>query len=536
MPTDVTERSDLDTLPQAPKGPPGLGVLGWLRWLWRQLTSMRTALVLLFLLALASVPGSVLPQNGPEPGEVQQYFTDHPTLAPILDKLSMFDVFAAPWFAAVYLLLFISLAGCVLPRSWRHLKVIRARPPKAPRNLSRLPESASWTTDLSPDDVLDRVRTTLRRRRFRVDTDTGSVAAEKGHLRETGNLVFHIALLGLLLSVGLGGALGYKGNVLVTEGNGFANTVASYDRWEPGRTFSEGTLQPFWFHVDDYNATYITSGDQRGQPSTQVADLTYRATPDSPTRKHKLSVNHPLDVDGAKVYLIGNGYSPTFKVVDGKGQTVMNGPTPFLNTDAKTMTSEGVIKVPDARPDQLAFLGVFLPTTVRTKAGLASAYPGAQNPTVTLLSFKGDLGMDSGTPQSVYQLDTDKLQKIKGRPRVLRPGQSYKLPDGEGTVTFTGYKHWVSIAITYDPGRVFALCAAVLAILGLLGGLLIRRRRIWVRATRGEDGRTVVETGGLTRTDAGGTFAAEFQELTTRLCAKTSGAPDNPKSPSQGKE
>ena len=47
-----------------------LGISGWLRWSWRQLTSMRTALILLFLLALASVPGSVLPQEGIDPAAV----------------------------------------------------------------------------------------------------------------------------------------------------------------------------------------------------------------------------------------------------------------------------------------------------------------------------------------------------------------------------------------------------------------------------------------------------------------------------------
>ena len=36
---------------------PSPGRAGWLRWGWRQLTSMRTALILLFLLALGSIPG-----------------------------------------------------------------------------------------------------------------------------------------------------------------------------------------------------------------------------------------------------------------------------------------------------------------------------------------------------------------------------------------------------------------------------------------------------------------------------------------------
>ena len=48
-----------------------LGLADWLKWGWRQLTSMRIALVLLFLLALGSVPGSILPQEGEDPGGVQ---------------------------------------------------------------------------------------------------------------------------------------------------------------------------------------------------------------------------------------------------------------------------------------------------------------------------------------------------------------------------------------------------------------------------------------------------------------------------------
>ena len=40
---------------------PRLGPLGWARWAWRQLTSMRTALFLLLLLAIAALPGSIWP-------------------------------------------------------------------------------------------------------------------------------------------------------------------------------------------------------------------------------------------------------------------------------------------------------------------------------------------------------------------------------------------------------------------------------------------------------------------------------------------
>src|ERR1700759_2541085 len=129
------------------------GLVAWARWGWRQLTSMRVALVLLFLLALASVPGSLLPQEGIDPAAVQEYYTAHKTLAPILSRLGLFNVFAAPWFAAIYLLLFVSLAGCVLPRAYRLLRSARAVPPRAPRNLARLPNSARYQTELSPDEA-----------------------------------------------------------------------------------------------------------------------------------------------------------------------------------------------------------------------------------------------------------------------------------------------------------------------------------------------------------------------------------------------
>src|SRR5919112_6651100 len=112
------------------------GVWAVLRNTWRGLTSMRTALVLLFLLALAALPGALLPQRSLNQRLVDQYFADYPWLAPTLDRLGFFDLFAAPWFAAIYLLLMISLIGCVLPRTVEHAGAMRARPVDTPRNLA----------------------------------------------------------------------------------------------------------------------------------------------------------------------------------------------------------------------------------------------------------------------------------------------------------------------------------------------------------------------------------------------------------------
>ena len=90
--------------------------------------------------------------------------------------------------------------------------------------------------------------------------------------------------------------------------------------------------------------------------------------------------------------------------------------------------------------------------------------------------------MNAGQPQSVYQLDTGGLRRLPIAPSPLAVGQSMKLPGGAGTVTFTGYRQWISLAITYDPGQLPALVAGIAALAGLLLSFLVRRRRVFVRA------------------------------------------------------
>jgi len=514
MPADLAEETE--TPPQRPQ-PGTFGVLAWARWGWRQLTSMRTALVLLFLLALASVPGSLVPQQGTDPAAVQQYYTAHPALAPVLNALGLFNVFAAPWFAAIYLLLFVSLSGCVLPRSFRLARTARARPPQAPRHLSRLPNSVRYETAMTADEAAAAAAAFLGRRHFRLSQGEGWLSAEKGYRREAGNLLFHIALMGVLVSIGIGGLFGYKADRLMVEGTSFADTVTDLDAYHPGHLVSPNDLAPFSLTLDKFSASYILSGPDRNQPDSFDAHVSYTAQPGGPVRSDDIQVNHPLNVDSVKVYLIGHGYAPVFRVTDGQGKVVYDQATPFLPADQSTYLSEGVVKAPDAKPQQLGFAGVFLPTAVDVNGQLESAFPAAYEPAVSMIPYSGNLGLNSGVPQSVYQLDTTAMHRLATPVQVLTPGQSMKLPDGAGTLTFTGYKQWASIQVTYDPGQLPALISGIVALAGLVLSFLVRRRRIFVRAYPGDSGRTVVDVGGLARSDVGGGFEAEFGELATAL-------------------
>jgi cytochrome c biogenesis protein len=497
-----------------------------MRWGWRQLTSMRTALVLLLLLAIAAVPGSIVPQRSADPNGVTQYFTDNPDLAPVLDNLSMFDVYSSPWFSAIYLLLFISLIGCVFPRTKHHWKALRSRPPRTPARLSRLEDVRGAEVDAaSPDDAerlaADAVASAtaqLRKAGYRVERYDGrgafSVSAERGYLRETGNLVFHGALVGVLVAVGLGGGFTYTGQRVIVEGTTFVNSLLDYSSFNPGRFVSADNLTPYALTLDDFEVSYVPLGEQgSGQAGDFVANLTTQVGGEA--AEGEVRVNHPLDVAGDRVYLMGNGYAPTITIRDADGEEIYSDSVPFLPQDTN-MTSLGVVKVADGLPEQMGLVGFFYPTQAALDSGaFTSAYPALANPVLTFNVFVGDLGIDDGTPRSVYTLNTSDMEQLSGGDTgvdsiQLAPGDTADLPDGLGTITFEneapegarGYdesvKRFASLSIHRDIAAPWVLAFASLATLGLLAALFIPRRRMWVKATT--RGSTVhLEYAGLAR-------------------------------------
>nr|WSX77464.1 cytochrome c biogenesis protein ResB [Streptomyces sp. NBC_00899] len=539
--TEKSEREDLgaagaqlstapaDTFAEAP----ALGVLGWLRWMWRQLTSMRVALILLFLLSLAAIPGSLIPQHSDQL-KVDAFKIKHPTVSPLYERVGLFHVYSSPWFAAIYILLFISLAGCIVPRTWQFVGQLRSRPPGAPRNLTRLPAYSTWRTDASPEEVTEAARKALRGRRFRTSVTDTSVAGEKGYLREFGNLIFHVSLFGLLIAFALTSLEKAEGGKLVVEGDGFVNNLTQYDDFSGGTLYGADDLQPFGFDLDSFDQKYATSGPEKGTALEFKANIHYYSGTEGKPVKGEISVNHPLSIGGEKVYLISHGYAPVVTVRDAKGN-VLKSVVPFLPQDT-ALTSVGVIKVPDAlgkdgKPDQLGFRGIFTPTfALDNVRGPHSSFPTLQYPALILNAFHGDLGIDSGAQQNVYQLDTTHLKQFKGTDgqpfsKAMKVGDTMTLPNGAGSLTFDGVKTWASFTVSHQSGNEAALVSGVGAILGLAGSLFIQRRRIWVRAVRAEDGVTVVEMGGLGRSESA-RIADEIGDVALQLLPDAPVRPD----------
>ncbi len=548
---DIEERTN-----ELTRKPGELTFTETLRWAWRQLTSMRTALMLLLLLALAAVPGSVIPQSGVDSLKTSQWQAQHPDLTPIYEKLQLFSVYNSAWFSAIYILLMVSLVGCFIPRIAVYWRGMRRPPPPTPRHLDRLPDNATYTSEDPPEIVLERAAEVLRKRGYRVvstnstskgvstsstnalgPNDAGSVSAERGYLREAGNLLFHVSVLIVLIGFALGGLFGYKGGVILLVGKDFGNNLTQYDEFVPGSLFNPDSMGDFSFTINDFDVEWVESGRAQGLARKFVSALTYRESPDEPERDYDLRVNHPLSIDGTEIFLIGHGYAPVITIRDGNGDIAYSGPTIFL-PENQNFLSFGVVKAPAAEPQQIGLEGFFYPTYLLVDGDPVNVMGDDRNPTISMTLYTGDLGLDSGTPQSVYVLDKAKAQPVlkdDGTPfRVdLQVGQSIVLPDKMGTVSFDGVDKWNKIQISRTPGSRIALGGVILALIGLLMSLFIRPRRVWVRATtvnRDDDldpprpadgpGATIVELAGLDRS-GNGDMPSELADVMAALAPRS---------------
>jgi cytochrome c biogenesis protein len=432
-------------------------------------------------------------------------------------------------------LLFISLIGCLLPRCYEYYKQWRSKPVRTPRNLARMPHYEKATLDDSADEVLAAARKRLRGWRMverEEDDGARSISAERGFLREIGNLVFHFALIGLLIGVAGGKLYGYEGQVIVmADGSEFCNSgTYNYDSFRAGLTVDGTQLSPFCVRVNGFDVQYQPTG----QVESYRVDMQYQSGADLETgnwRPYLLQVNHPLRTAGDRVYLSGNGYAPKFTVTFPDGQQ-RTGLVQWQPVSVQTMLSQGATKFDppgvldevQRRQNQLAITGLFAPTASFDGKVLSSGFPDLLDPTVAVDVMRGDLGLDSGRGQSIFGVDQGMVDqgRLKRVAREnLRLGQEIRLDDGT-TVRFDGVERWANLQISHDPFQPWVLGFAVVMIFGIGTSLTIKRRRVWVRVAPhpepGESGsaRTVVEVGGLARTDQAG-YGEEFTRLAADL-------------------
>ena len=329
------------------------------------------------------------------------------------------------------------------------------------------------------------------------------ISAEKGYLREFGNIVFHFF-------AARPAGRDRAGQVVRLRGQRHRDrqrrawflfgSPAAYDSFRAGNNVDGTRLYPMCVRVNDFQADYLPSG----QATYFAADIDYQAgadLTDDVWRPYRLEVNHPLRVGGDRVYLQGHGYAPTFTVTFPGGQQRTQ-TVQFQPDNAQTLLSRhlavrpagGLYPGDERRKHQIAITGLFAPTAQMDGKLLSSSFPAMNDPAVAIDIYRGDAGLDTGRPQSLFQLDTrlveqKRLTKVKADQPDPRPGGP---PRRRNRGAFRRSDPFVNLQVSHDPGQVWVLVSALAMMAGLMVSLIVRRRRVWARITPagGEAGAT----------------------------------------------
>jgi cytochrome c biogenesis protein len=519
----------------SPDGP-GSSLRRSVALVWRTLRSMRTAIILLLMLAAASVVGTIVPQLPTSPGAVSAYLRNHPFWGEAFQAAGLFDVFGSWWFVLITALLFVSLVACLVPRSRAMIRAARQRPIHA-RELDAFPSYAERRVLAAPGDAAARAASVLRRRRYRVELDPSdaAVAAEKGALREIGSLAFHWAFLLLLIAVIVGKGTGYVGHATIVEGSGWTDARLNYD----------GQLRTGRFFAGDFSGTGIQLRDfqdayrETGQPMDYRSSVVLTNEDGSATEQAEVSINHPVTFNGIRIFQYGFGWAAMMRVLHGEdvlfdGPVVLGQDTPD-GENPLTQPWVGVIKLSTLRPQVGIALAVF-PDGEAYLRSLATGVPQpmatANSPFITYQVFRGKLldnalsGLDtrfmrewsSGLLGEGWTVDLERGCVVEGPAGGLpTTATSVACPDGSGplTMSFPELRQYSTFQISRDATVPYVLAAAILIVLGLLPALYVSRRKVWVRA-RSDGAGTILQLGGfaLQRKDR---FEEEFAGLVTAV-------------------
>ena len=493
---------------------PGPTVRRSVAMVWRSLRSMRTALILLLLLAAGAVIGSLLPQIPNTPERVGRYLDDHGFWGPVFLRAGFFDVYGSWWFVLVTALLFVSLTACLLPRTRALARSIGQRPMQA-RELDGFRHVAEVRVDAEPEPAASRAERLLRRKRYRVAREGTSVAADKGVLRETGSLLFHWAFFLLLLGVIVGKGTGFTGRAVVTEGETFVDALPNYaGQIRTGRYFG-GSFTGIGLELLDFEDRYR----RNGQPIDFVSTVRFLDAEGRPTGTTRIRVNDPAQVGGLRFFQEGFGWSPVVET-DLDGRRLWSSPIELSRdpapegVPATAMPWSGAIKLTAPEPDVMVTLQLW----PDYRAFAASQFTGRPVPMLVQFDPYIRYGVYVGeiVDPSPSSVDVTGLRRVGGGSLRAAETSTFDVPGaGRLDLSFTELRRYSVFLVSRDVGVMVVLAAGILVLVGLIPALFVSRRKVWIRAEAAPDG-TRVKIGGfaLQRKDS---FEEEFERIVRGL-------------------
>ncbi|MBX2859689.1 MAG: cytochrome c biogenesis protein ResB [Vampirovibrio sp.] len=317
------------TPPVSPAMPEGLAKFLSTCWQWLAcFRSIHLAIVLLSCLALGIFIGVVMPQEGlVDPLEIKEQYGSNYRL---LKSLGLFNVYSSYWFLALEILFFFNLLCGSF--QWLRPAVTSAIQKNfyTADQIQKAKNQVQFTTVLSPDEAISRLKPVLKKHRFGVHTGPENTFenkeaklfyATKGNFSRIGPCLAHFGILCMLLASVYGAFTGFKAQQLLVPGQDFH--LEKPDLFTPNMSTSvwQGSVPNWQVSLKDFRVEYYA--DRPETPKQFYSDLTVKDADGNVLSEETISVNHPLQLGDMTFYQAS--FTPTGKLffeVDGKPQTM----------------------------------------------------------------------------------------------------------------------------------------------------------------------------------------------------------------------
>ncbi len=429
--------------------------------LWKLFSSMKTAIILLLLLALASVFGT---------------FRETP------------EVYHSWWYTTILVLMLVNLIVCSINRfgiAWR--RTFAPTISTTPKQAGVMKKSEQFNVLITPQEAASRIVTTLRSRAYKVlqKEESGSISiyATKGRLAIWGPYLTHLSILVIFLGAVIGAKFGFEGAIVIPEGE---MTSYYYTKDSDGEKPLGFQLKLHDFHVDY---------DKQGRPSAYNSDLEVFEGGRSIVRK-VIDVNRPLTYKGISFFQAS--YGPILKVV----VTSSNGEAGSALFWIEVVESEKTIdyRLANVEPQGIRLgdkeIGVFVHDFIPNFTGVAAKRMDALPPDPAALIY-----LNQRYPSEMSIENWKSLGWIKSGQTVESKGYKVTLE----TIEYS------KLDISRNPGLPILYAGFILVLLGIFAAFYINHRIVRVSISPAGNGSSVV-VGATSRAESS-IFNGDFDRI-----------------------
>ena len=428
------------------------------------LSSIKLTIILLIIIAVASIVGTIIPQQYGG-GEAFQHLS--PGLVKIFNSLQLFDMYHSIWFIILMVLLSLNLIVCSLNRwkaSWKLFSKVPA--PNRKKPFENLPRESVILIEKHRNEIISGVENLLRRKYRKLrrkDADRITFFyGEKGAYSNFGVYIIHLSILIIITGAIIGSLLGFEAFVNIPEGES-TNTV--HLARQKGIKKLDFTVRCDTFTISFYD---------NGMPKEYRSNLSFLKD-NNVILQGPLLVNHPITFDGIRVYQASYGATPGGRAHitirrENKQETtitVKQNDSFFLN---EKNTKVNIVKI----ENNFMSMGPAVLMHIQNPKGMMRVWV-----------FKRIEQMKDRIPDLIKKVPT------------FNPGRYtpyyFELNKIEPT-------YYTGLQLSHDPGVTIVAIGSLFVICGLFVTFFSSHKRLWVRLDE-QDGKTRISVGARSNKD-----------------------------------